>query len=482
MGRMAICCSTAALMVSGLILGPILVGEAQAQNIDHYQCYKAKELKGVCQEDLTAKCKTDADCQTVCLQKFTSRNVSLSDQLGTGVAIGEVTEVKKPKSLCTPVEKVLPGADGPAPQDPALHYKRYQIKGGPSVKGLRVLARDQFGDHVIELTKEDSLLVPASKSDVAVGPPPPGSDHYLCYKAKNKKKTCTDDLTTKCKADADCTQGGICDLGFGKVPQGLMDQFGTSTVEIKKVKFFCTPAEKDNENGGNGPFNPIDHLVGYQIKGSGITATVHTNDQFGAEALALSKQEILLVPALKNPGVGPICGNDTVEGTEQCDGTDDAACPGQCIAQGQPDECTCPAPPGCGNNIREGAEQCDGTDATACPGQCQANCTCPLVCGDTFPVCDGPCPNPGEECVNTGTACECIEPPLIECCDTFPVCDQPCPNPSDECVNTGGECECIPPELIECCDTFPVCDGPCPIQSDECVPTGGACECIPPMP
>ncbi len=153
MGRMAICCSTAALMVSGLILGPILVGEAQAQNIDHYQCYKAKELKRVCQEDLTTKCKTDADCQTNCLQKFTSRNVSLLDQFGSASS-----EVKKPKSLCAPANK---NPQGPAPQDLALHYKRYQIKGGPSVKGLRVLARDQFGDHVIELTREDSLYVPA---------------------------------------------------------------------------------------------------------------------------------------------------------------------------------------------------------------------------------------------------------------------------------------------------------------------------------
>ena len=276
-------------ILAAFIAAFFLVETAHAQTNDHYQCYKAKELKGVCQENLTAKCKTDADCQTNCLQKFTSRNVSLLDQFGPASP-----EVKKPKSLCAPAEK---NPQGPPPQDLALHYKRYQIKGGPSVKGMRVLARDQFGDHVIELIKEDSLLVPASKSDVAVGPPPPGSNHYLCYKAKNKKKTCTDDLTTKCKTDADCTGAGTCDLGFGKVPQQLMDQFGTSTPEIKKVKFFCTPVDKD----GGGIPDPVNHLVGYQIKGPGISATVHTNDQFGPEALALSKQEILFVPAEKNP-------------------------------------------------------------------------------------------------------------------------------------------------------------------------------------
>ena len=31
----------------------------------------------------------------------------------------------------------------------------------------------------------------------------------------------------------------------------------------------------------------------------------------------------------------------------------------------------------CGNNSREGAEECDGTDNAACPGMCQSDCTCP---------------------------------------------------------------------------------------------------------
>jgi hypothetical protein len=35
------------------------------------------------------------------------------------------------------------------------------------------------------------------------------------------------------------------------------------------------------------------------------------------------------------------CGNNIKEGTEECDGTADAACPGRCIPAGQPNECTC---------------------------------------------------------------------------------------------------------------------------------------------
>jgi hypothetical protein len=65
----------------------------------------------------------------------------------------------------------------------------------------------------------------------------------------------------------------------------------------------------------------------------------------------------------------PVCGNDTTEVTEQCDGTDDSGCPGLC--QG---DCTCLTE--CGNDFAEIGEQCDGTDDAVCPGRCQVNCTC----------------------------------------------------------------------------------------------------------
>jgi hypothetical protein len=77
----------------------------------------------------------------------------------------------------------------------------------------------------------------------------------------------------------------------------------------------------------------------------------------------------------------PVCSNDTVEGTEECDGTDDSACPSSCQS-----DCTCSLPAVCGNNVREGAEACDGTDAASCPGACNPDCTCGLTC----PLADPP--------------------------------------------------------------------------------------------
>ncbi len=45
---------------------------------------------------------------------------------------------------------------------------------------------------------------------------------------------------------------------------------------------------------------------------------------------------------------------------------------------GEPcEDITCAGPGAvCGNNIREETEQCDGTDDSACPDLCQQDCTC----------------------------------------------------------------------------------------------------------
>jgi len=120
------------------------------------------------------------------------------------------------------------------------------------------------------------------------------------------------------------------------------------------------------------------------------------------------------------------CGdNDVNRFVEECDGTDDANCPGACVAN-----CTCDAT--CGNNVIEFGEQCDGTQSTACPGQCGAPnaanpCVCPASCGDGFV-------GPGEEC----------DPPAdSQCQGQCSSCQ--CPVPTATCLNSqldpGEPCE-----------------------------------------
>ncbi len=77
-------------------------------------------------------------------------------------------------------------------------------------------------------------------------------------------------------------------------------------------------------------------------------------------------------------GVG-VCGNNIKESGEECDGLDDFNCPGKCLD----DKCICStAPSVCGNNIQESGEECDGTDSRLCPGACTPSCNCLYVCGD----------------------------------------------------------------------------------------------------
>ena len=55
-------------------------------------------------------------------------------------------------------------------------------------------------------------------------------------------------------------------------------------------------------------------------------------------------------------------------------------------------------PPTCGDNTVEGGEQCDGTDDLACPGMCAPDCTCPGATptpGLPTPIFTGPTPTPG---------------------------------------------------------------------------------------
>lgn len=95
-----------------------------------------------------------------------------------------------------------------------------------------------------------------------------------------------------------------------------------------------------------------------------------------------------------------LCGNDTKETSEDCDGSDSAACPGLCQS-----DCTCP-PPVCGNGVFEEGEDCDaGQIAQFCGADisqigCTTDCNCCVDTGwfgcDFFDCCD-----PGAYCYHT---------------------------------------------------------------------------------
>jgi len=170
----------------------------------------------------------------------------------------------------------------------------------------------------------------------------------------------------------------------------------------------------------------------------------------------------LLLRLLQDCG-GSVCGNDFTEPPEECDWSDDAACPGLC----RPD-CTC-AESVCGNDYTELGEECDWSDDAACPGQCLPDCTCPSVCGNNFV-------ESGEECDgNDGFACPGTCQP--DCTCPIPSCGNNIVDPgeycddafSQDCVTSGIRCglDCQASDVSSVVETCDGTDENCNGQIDE---------------
>lgn len=80
----------------------------------------------------------------------------------------------------------------------------------------------------------------------------------------------------------------------------------------------------------------------------------------------------------------PVCGDGIIAQGEQCEPTDDSACPGGCMR----DSCLCAV---CGNGVQETGEECDGTEGCYGGATCLPSCTC-TVCGN------GVAEAPAEQC------------------------------------------------------------------------------------
>jgi hypothetical protein len=154
----------------------------------------------------------------------------LSDQFGSADY-----EVQKQAQLLLPADKDAEGIF-----DEVTHLEEYRIKttrGTPRFAALRnVRIHNRFGDHLLEVKKPTSLLVPTNKdlSD-PVEAPDPGDhivDHFLCYRVKSQRKL---DNGTKLPR-------------FRKGAQVLIDdQFQTRRYDLKRVTKLCSAVVKDED-------------------------------------------------------------------------------------------------------------------------------------------------------------------------------------------------------------------------------------------
>lgn len=111
--------------------------------VDHYKCYDAKETKHT--------------------PKFEKRVVSLYDP---NFEITQDFEIKKPKYLCTPVQKTHDGITTPITDDEnhLLCYDVKKLKDAPKFEKRNVFTNNQFGSEKLKVEKQEELCVPSIKT------------------------------------------------------------------------------------------------------------------------------------------------------------------------------------------------------------------------------------------------------------------------------------------------------------------------------
>jgi hypothetical protein len=163
----------------------------------------------------------------------------------------------------------------------------------------------------------------------------------------------------------------------------------------------------------------------------------------------------------------PVCGNDCIEGgmthpAEECDGTDDAACPGRCYPSGYALECTCGY---CGDGVVGPGEDCE-------TGQC---CTgmCTFDVGTVCRPSSGPC-DPAESCDGTNAACP-ANVVITTCIHSDGCCPTGCNAVNDnDCPSICGNGIVEPGED---CETGQCCTGTCTFDvGTVCRPSSGPCD------
>ena len=112
--------------------------------VNHYKCYDVKVTKHT--------------------PKFKKLVVTLYDP---NFEIKQEFEVKKPKHLCTPVQKTLEDGSVTPIEDPVNHLMCYDVKklkDDPKFEKLSVFTNNQFGPEDLEVKKVNQLCLPSIKT------------------------------------------------------------------------------------------------------------------------------------------------------------------------------------------------------------------------------------------------------------------------------------------------------------------------------
>ncbi|HZR81875.1 MAG TPA: penicillin acylase family protein [Candidatus Binatia bacterium] len=210
----------------------------QLPALDHYKCYRARNLT-----------------------PFARRTVTLAGDFET-----KSTLVLRPDSICNPVD-----ANGAGIQDATAHLECYRVRdasGQPPSATRTVDATDELGERSLALTKPVSLCVPSTKDGVASAL---RLDDFECYRAARPVPR------------------------FARRSVALTDQFESSNATLLRPDTVCAPVARD----GGAIADPDGHLTCYRLQerppfgGRQVT----TENDLGGEVLQASRAVSLCVPS-----------------------------------------------------------------------------------------------------------------------------------------------------------------------------------------
>jgi hypothetical protein len=205
------------------------------------------------------------------------------------------------------------------------------------------------------------------------------ADHLECYRTR-------DPADVSGTVDIDATHFGL-----------------SKNCHIRRARYVCDPAVKTPISISGDPLlsvygPPESDRICYEVRCPATDPPPQEmTDQFGTHTIRLNRRSFLLcAPA--------------VHGTEYC-----------------------------GDGVKNGSEACDGTDAASCPGACQADCTCPgaptpAPC-DTPAACATVVPVPTATPVPCGTAVPVTTATPVPCATSNPCgTPEPCGTPAPTCT------------------------------------------------
>jgi hypothetical protein len=149
----------------------------------------------------------------------------------------------------------------------------------PTAAGTRTaglsLTHSGAGSPSVPQLRGTALPPPTTTTTTTTTLPVASVDNFNCYKVK--------DLKNPPLGDHD----GV----------SLTDQFGTGTVDVKKIAMVCAPADKD----GSGISDPLTHLCCYKVKSAKLDPAPRAQiaDEFGSLQVEVKQSGMLCQPCSK---------------------------------------------------------------------------------------------------------------------------------------------------------------------------------------